>query len=115
MVQMSIVEFDYDNNGAPLGLRVREQHNVGPHKVILANKLVSSPDVKELPASVNILCQCKIHYGSVSCSKMKKKYSKDNHFKVKKEITIDLLSLNSNNDSKIEKMVNALKYCQENI
>ena len=94
---MSDSEFDYDNDDTPLGLRVREQHNIVMCKVILGNQLVHPAHMKHVPTSVNVLHQCKIGQGSNSHNKIKNKYSKDNTCKVKKEKMIDLLSLNSTN------------------
>ena len=85
MDRMADVKFHYYNNSTPLSLRVLEQHNIGSHKVILANQLFSHTDVKELLTSVNILHQCNIGELSVSHNKIKKKHPKDNKCKVKKE------------------------------
>ena len=82
--RMSDVEFDHDNNGTPLGSRLRTHHNFGLHKVFLENQLVSPACMKELPKSMNILYRLKISEDSVSCNMIKKNYSKDNKYKVKK-------------------------------
>ena len=94
---------------------MREYHTVGLYKVILANQLFSPADMKEIPTSVNILHQCKIGKISVSHKKIKTKHYKDNKCKVKKEIMIDLLSLNSSNDSKTENNSEKIEIMSKNI
>ena len=78
-------EYDYDNNGTPLCLRVWEQLNLVPCKVILENQLVHPEHMKHLPTSENVFHQCKNGQESASHNKIKKRIPKTTNAKSKKK------------------------------
>ena len=74
---MSNIRFDYDTNGEPLGLRVREQYNIGPHKIVSAKQLVLPKHLYIIPTHIDILAHYKIGESVVMHNKPKVQYKKE--------------------------------------
>ena len=52
--RMSNIGLDCRTFREPLGLRVREQHGIGPHKVVLEKQLVSPSNLHQIPTKIII-------------------------------------------------------------
>ena len=81
MGRMSDIVFDHDTSGEPLGLRVREQYEIGPHKVILAKQLVLPTNLCTTPTNMTIIAHCKIGEEVVTHAKPKVEHKKEKKLK----------------------------------
>ena len=71
IVRLSDVVFDHAPDDNPIGLRVRQEHNLGLCQVIEANQLVFESNMHVIPSNCTIMSQCKIRDNTVTCSKEK--------------------------------------------